>query len=256
MNDSFRVNFLIAGTQKGGTTALASFLSQHPEICMAPKKELHFFDSESYPKHKDDSAVAAAYRRAFPDYHGEPLVGEATPIYMYVPYIAERIRRYNPAMKIICVLRNPVERAFSHYRMERARGREPLPFGLALLAEPWRLREQWTGAAPGKSMRRFSYIDRGFYSGQIENLRRHFSASQIHVLTTEDLWERHAEALRAIYRFLGVTDQGIIPQQKRVFASDRQTRVSPAMASLLRVIYGREIARIEELLGRPLRAWK
>jgi hypothetical protein len=257
MTDSFRVNFLIVGTQKGGTSALAKFLAAHQEICMAPNKEVHFFDTEAYTRcADDDEAIAAAYRQAFPNFSGQRHVGEATPIYMFLPGTVDKIHRYNPEMKLICVLRDPVERALSHYAMERGRGRETFPLPMALLAEPWRLRNRKLEPIASRTTRHHTYLSRGFYSEQIENLLRRFPRAQLHTLTSDDLWDRHEESLQKIYRFLGVADLTAIAPQERIFASDSRPFVPPGIRPLLRLYYRREVARLERLLGWNLSGWK
>ena len=257
MTDSFRVTFLIVGTQKGGTSALAKFLGAHQEICMAPNKEVHFFETDAYTRcADDDEAIAAAYRRAFPNFSGQRHVGEATPMYMFLPGIVDKIHRYNPEMKLICVLRDPVERALSHYAMERARGRETLPLPMALLAERWRLRNRELGSIASRTTRRHTYLSRGFYSNQIENLLRWFPKAQLHALTSDDLWDRHEESLQKIYRFLGVADLTPIAPQQRINASDSRPFVPLGIRPLLRLYYRGEVARLERLLGWDLSGWK
>jgi hypothetical protein len=248
------VNFLVAGTQKGGTTALAHFLAQHPGICLSPKKEAHIFDSAQYAANLAAGRLEQACRHAFPNYSGQPAVGDATPIYMFLPELVARIRDYNPAMKWICLLRDPVERAISHYRMERRRGDEPLSFPLAILAEPWRLRR--SADEPDRALRRFSYFRRGCYSAQIDSLRRAFPPSQLLFLKTEDLWEHHAATLESIYRFLELPLPEVIPPRERVFAGSSGQGIAPVWTSLLRLAYRREIARTEQRLGWDLDRWR
>jgi len=150
-----KVAFVIAGTQKGGTTALASYLYEHPEIGMPTVKEVHFFDTEEHFASPDvDYAGYDAYFK--PGVRGRVL-GDATPIYMYWEPAPQRMRRYNPAMKLIMLLRNPVTRAYSHWNMERERQRDRLPFEQAVRTEEDRCRK----ALPLQH-RSYSYVDRGF----------------------------------------------------------------------------------------------
>src|SRR6266478_3235889 len=136
---SMRVNFIIGGTQKGGTSALDSFLRQHPEIGMpATKKELHYFDrEENFTKRPDYKK----YHARFQPESRHRVIGEATPIYMYWNSAPYRIWNYNLEMKWILVLRNPVERAYSAWNMETKRGKEKLSFAEAIEKEPERCRE-------------------------------------------------------------------------------------------------------------------
>jgi len=216
MMTDFLVNFLIVGTQKGGTTALAKFLSQHPEICFAPCKEVHFFDAVDYNPELTHSQLNQQYQQAFPNWQGQHLVGEATPIYMYLPFVAERIYHYNPQMKLIFLLRNPVERAISHYNMELSRGQEWLPLGLAVVLEKLRLWLDRHNLQEKSSLRCHSYVDRGFYSQQILRMQQYFPPEQMLFINTKDLWHNHQENLQKIYGFLGLVDRTFIPTQELI----------------------------------------
>jgi hypothetical protein len=119
-----KVAFVIAGTQKGGTTALASYLYEHPEIGMPTVKEVHFFDTEDH--FASAEVDYAKYHAYFDPAVRKRLLGDATPIYMYWDAAPPRIWQYNPAMKLILLLRNPITRAYSQWNMERERGSDPL----------------------------------------------------------------------------------------------------------------------------------
>ena len=253
----FLVDFLIGGTQKGGTTALTHFLGQHPEVCLPAGKEAHFFDRPAYPDGADRAEVARRYRAKFPDMLRGRIVGEATPIYMFLPFVPERVHRYNPAMKWIVLLREPVARAVSHYRMSRARGREWLPPELAFRAERFRLwRDGRRPVTSTSSWRHHSYVRRGFYSEQLARIGRYFPAGQILVLTAENLRRRHEETLREAYAFLGITVPAVLPVAEEVFATPKARPVSERTRAWLRTRYAPEVARLEALLGRRLDEWK
>ena len=157
------LDFFICGVQKGGTTALDSFLRDHPAIQMARVKEVHFFDDESHSWEAPDHAKLHAF---FDDSPRARCRGEATPIYSYWPNAIERLRAYNPAARLILILRHPVSRALSHWRMETSRGWETLPFSAAIRPKA---RER-VRLAPGGVHRVFSYVERGFYATQIERI--------------------------------------------------------------------------------------
>ena len=126
----------MCGAQKSGTTALAAYLRQHPEIHLPEAKELHFFDDETQTWPEPDlSALHRHFQAADADQ-----LWEATPISLYWDPATERIWRYNSAMRLIVILRNPIERAYSHWAMEHRRGNDPLPFALALEKEEARCR--------------------------------------------------------------------------------------------------------------------
>lgn len=102
-----RVDVLIAGTQKGGTTALDSYLREHPDLCMARDKEVHFFDRQQ--GYTTDGGSYRTYHANFSLGLGNQRLAEATPIYMYWHAAPARIHAYNPAMKFILLLRNPID---------------------------------------------------------------------------------------------------------------------------------------------------
>ena len=242
-----RVDFLIAGAQKSGTTALDDYLRRHPEICMADRKELHFFDDEQqFARGEPDYE---AYHRHFQPTRERQRLGEATPIYMFWDPAPERIRSYNPDIKLIIVLRNPITRAFSHWHMERGRGREPLEFSDAIRAEEIRLQEGQPDA-----LRTFSYAARGFYSRQIRRLWSLFPRNQTLVLKSEMLRERHRDALRLIERFLALEpfpDTGALTS----FVQDYSAGMVERDWFFLRDTFRQEIRDIEDLLGWDCADW-
>lgn len=251
----FLVNFVVGGTQKGGTSALAKFLGAHPEICFSKHKETHFFDRPDFPESAGFAELNARYVRNFPkDWPGR-VVGEATPVYMYLPGVAERIRRYNPAMRWVLLLRHPVERALSHYSMERARGQEWLPLKLALRAERFRCWIDRNRLAWRTSLRRHSYLDRGRYCRQIERLWRLFGQEQVLILTTEQLRDQHEATLRTVYGFLGLRDREVIPVTEAVFVTGRKTTVGVETRAWMAARMRPEVARLETMLNRSLPDW-
>ncbi len=249
MSGGFRVDFLVGGTQKGGTTALAYFLGQHPEICLPTQKEAHFFDAADFPADHTPEASGESYRKLFPAEWQGRLCGDATPVYMFLPEVARRVWRYNPAMKWIVLLRDPVERAVSHYRMERARGNEPLTFDEAIAAENKRLCKDRDNRAWNSSVRLHSYVERGLYTRQIRRVRRWFGKGAVLVLTTGELRHRHEETLRRIYEFLGVQDRGFVPPAEMVFATEGGEVVSEEARAKLRKKFQWEMWKLRWMLG-------
>jgi|SRR5690242_3518862 len=120
-------HFLIIGAQRCGTTSLFEYLARHPDVAPPSAKELHFFDSEY---HKGD----AWYRERFPSLRNGFITGEATPYYIFHPHTPTRVRDWNSKVKLIVLLRNPVDRAYSHYHHEVRLGTESLDFETALVA--------------------------------------------------------------------------------------------------------------------------
>src|SRR5918997_468574 len=153
-------NFLIIGAMKSGTTALYYYLEQHPQIYMSPVKEPNFFCSGGQEGWESKSVTRIrAYQYLFKDVSDEKAIGEASHCYLYEPQAVARIQEHLPDAKLVAILRNPVDRAYSHFLHMVRNGTEPLTdFGQALEEEEIR-------ADPH---RRFQdYIGRGLYYGQL-----------------------------------------------------------------------------------------
>src|SRR3712207_4104321 len=126
-------NFLVIGAMKSGTTALYYYLEQHPEIYMSPVKEPNFFSQENAA---DTVTHIGTYEQLFKGASGKKAIGEASHSYLYEPRAAAEIRRYVPKVKLIAILRNPIDRAYSHFLHMVRSGTEPLDdFAQALREE-------------------------------------------------------------------------------------------------------------------------
>jgi hypothetical protein len=238
-----RVNFLIIGVQKGGTTALFDYLGDYADLALSREKELHFFDDETQDWAAPDYD---AYHARFDDSAGRPL-GEATPIYSYWPGALERIATYNPAMKLILVLRDPVERAWSHWRMEYARGVERERFARCIRQGRQRLFD----AEPWGFHREFSYVERGFYGEQVERILTLFPREQLLILTSAGLESDPAVALASVRAFLGLPP-GQAPTPRRVHVGqemDYPSELTPEDVAYLRGIYAADAERLAALTG-------
>lgn len=217
-----KFDFFIVGVQKGGTTALAEFLKQHQRLHIPEKKELHIFDKLNV---YSESRVEKDFSKYLTD--KKLLHGDATPIYIYYPHCIDYLRSYNPNAKIIVILRNPIERAISHYAMEKSRRREYLPLSLAILFEPVRnVLSKLVPILRSNHLRRHSYIDRGRYSEQIEKLYEHFPKEQVLILHNEDLKYSHKKTLNRVYEFLSVERPQKYPKARQIFAGNYKKKIS------------------------------
>jgi Sulfotransferase domain len=241
-----RVDFVIAGAQKGGTTALDAYLRQHPEIGMADVKEVHFFDNEKF--FRAGKPPLSFYHSFFSGVLSRRRIGETTPSYMYWRAIPQRIRDYNPAMKLVVILRNPIERAYSHWNMERERGTERLSFGAALQAELVRARE----AQPNQHKN--AYIHRGFYAGQIERIWSCFPKNQTLILKNEDLRKNPLETLNEVCRFLEVSPFEKI-ENKEAHSRQYLEPMNEHDRKFLKQMLEPEIKKLEKLLDWDCSRW-
>lgn len=218
--ESPRVTFLIGGVQKGGTSALANFLGLHPGVGLPRTKEAHVFDAPDFDEGCSAADVDARYAAHF-DAAGTPLLtGDATPIYCLHERFVARIARYHPGMRWILLLRDPVERAISHYHMQRDRGQESWPLWLALLLENRRLRGHRDDFAADSPLRTHSYRLRGDYARQLDVLYRYFPAGQVLLLRSADLRAEPRRTLEQVYAHLGLSGPVRLPGDTTVFAGD------------------------------------
>ena len=239
------VTFLIAGVQKGGTTALYDYLADYPDVALSRVKEVHFFDDETRDWARPD----------YDDYHagfdapgGRPC-GEATPIYLYWPQALERICAYNPAMRLVVALRDPVERAWSHWKMEYARGKETEPFA-------WCIREGRARMAEGTPYPGFhrvcSYVERGFYGRQLARLLALFPRHQLLLLASDTLKRDPTATIGTICAFLNVAPPPgpIAPRISRPAADlAYPTTLSDSDVIFLQRQFADELARFRLLGG-------
>ena len=184
---------IIAGAQKSGTTTLRDVLAQHPDVFMSSPKELHFFDRH-YDRGLDWYASCFEQGR----HHAQR--GESSPFYMYNTTARERMVATLPDLRVICILRNPVTRAYSHYWHAREKGPEKsATFEEALEREPRKLLRSKDGK-PAVS----SYVDRGRYLEQLLPIADAVGRDRLHVLLMDDLTDQPQESTRSIFRFLEV----------------------------------------------------
>ncbi|QZY30224.1 sulfotransferase family protein [Nocardioides coralli] len=248
--------FVIAGAQKCGTTSLSEALRKHREIHISRPKELHFFDRR--------------YRRGLEWYESQftprphhRQVGEATPAYMYDPVARERLGATLPEARILVILRNPVDRAYSHYWHKRRLGDETLEtFEEAIEAEPERRARDQVKKRIG-----FAYVDRGHYASQVEALFANHGRERVHVLLLDDVSRDQVGTMRAVLEFLGVDPQPAehleFPRSNKYRVVDESgaqaaaayTPMSPETRARLTEHYTESNERLAELIGRDLSSW-
>jgi hypothetical protein len=243
------VQFLIAGVQKGGTTALADYLRQHPLLFIPAAKEIHFFDNEML-SWGEPRQLRKLYHEHFRGAPPGSLLGEATPIYSYWWPAMARIWSYNPAMRLILCLRNPIDRAYSHWAMETGRQWDDVSFVEAIASEEQRCR-----AALPEQHRIFSYVTRGFYAEQLRRLWSFFPRQQTLILRQEQLLADPATTLRSVHRFLGVDALQAV-QPLRANSGRYRTPMDAAVRSQLQQLFDAEITQLERMLGWDLSDWR
>ena len=230
--------------QKAGTTALHYFLARHPQIALPRDQALHFFDKEEHFQSEPDYQVL---HQNFDPGRRWKIAGEVTADYVYYEPAMERIARYNPAMKLIISLRNPTDRAFSHWNMRRAKGRESLDFANAIK------RDQEQRLSPG--MRGNAHIDRGLYADQLERVFRFFPRDQVLFIKYEAFRANYLETLDLMFDFLGVPPlHGV--KNKEQNAGPYQRRITPEEREYVSAIFAEDTRKLEALLGWDCSDWR
>jgi hypothetical protein len=240
-------DFLIIGAQKAGTTSLHEYLCEHPMVSSSTTKEVHYFD---LAYHRGQPWYRAHFHASGPA--GE-ITGESSPYYLFHPLVPERVAGDLPESRLIIILRNPVDRTYSHYNHERALGYETLEFEDAIEREGERLEgeEERISAEPDYcsfAHQHYSYVARSHYAKQLERWFQYFDRDRFLILSAEDLFARPHETVAASQRFLGLE-----PASPRDVTA-RNARSYMSVADEARRRLSREFEphnrRLYELVGR------
>jgi len=202
-------DFLVVGAARSGTTSLYHYLGQHPQVYLSPVKEPEYFSFMGTtpgfigPGSRSMNAGIITdphdYEALFDDARDELARGECSTSYLFIPAAARNIHRAVPRCRIIIVLRNPADRAWSNYRDHVMALSEDLSFEDALAAEPRRQASNWRWG--------YQYAGQGYYYRQVKRYLDLFGADQVKVCLFEDLINRPGELVQELYRFLDVDDR-------------------------------------------------
>lgn len=249
-----RLDFVIGGVQKCGTSALAAYLARHPKVRLPEHKEAHVFDRPDFCDTWTPPDVDALYEGCWQSAPApvDALHGDATPFYVYDARLIARIARYNPAMKWILLLRDPTERTVSHYYMECARNREQRALPIALLSEPLRLRRHRDAIHQGSPLATFSYVSRSRYVGQLDQLFRHFPRHQVLLLRTGDLRDSPETTVARTCDFLGIDRPPQGASYPRVFEGHYRPDRHRFTRWLLRLYFRRDLRELRRRYGIDL----
>ena len=292
-------NFIIVGAMKAATTSVYSYLKQHPDIFMTRVKEPMFFNnykkSQDFliigSKSKNKIKTISEYYALFDEAKSEKLLGEASPSYIYDKKTPSLIKKYLPNTKIIIILRQPIDRAYSNFLHVLRSGREVFSsFEDSINNESKRIEDNWSPL--------YHYINKGYYSEQIERYFNEFPIGNIKILLFEDIIQNTKECLIDIFRFLQVDDTFEVDFSRKLNASGiprgvfgfilkkmRYYRVMPKFAlsdylpnfiinfifksvytkspklsskhrkELTNKYYKEEIKKLQKLINRDLSAW-
>jgi Sulfotransferase domain len=251
-------SFIMIGVQRCGTTSLFRTLAEHPQVRRATfRKGVNYFDLNYYRGmswYQGHFPVAEIARRKTASYGG-PVAFEASGYYVYHPFALERLARDLPGTKLVAMLRDPVERAFSAYKHEYARGFEHESFERALELEDGRLAgeiERMRENIRYESLphRHHSYRHRGHYAEQLERTFALFPTEQVYVIDSEAYFDQPARQYRQLLAFLGLHAHE--PTGFRKINARPSGPMPVQTRKMLEEYYAPHNERLARLLGRPL----
>jgi hypothetical protein len=254
-------SFILVGAQRTGTTSLFRALMSHPQIHQANyHKGVNYFDinyDRGFAWYRGHFPTTALLNRRHSG-EGAPLTFEASGYYLFHPCAAERIARHLPDVKLLVMMRDPIERAFSAHKHELARGFETETFERALDLEDERLAGQVEQMVADRDYQSFShrhhaYTRRGHYAEQVARLHQHFPASQVHLIESEAFFERPESTYGGVLDFLGLPSR--MPESFDRWNARPSSPLQEATRTRLRNHFDAHDEALAAVLGRPP-AWR
>lgn len=252
-------DFMILGAMKSGTTSLYYYLTQHPQIVPAMTKEVHFFDGGREGGSDDYQRGISYYSSYFPytsELKGKKQTFEATPSYIFHPLVPERIHETLPDVKMIVLLRNPTQRAISHYFHKKRTGVETMPMMEAFQQEEARLEPIYRSKDYfNKDLRDFSYKLRGHYAEQLERYFKLFPREQLLILSSDDFFANTQDCLNRIFKFIDLEMNVRIEDLSPKFVAKNKESVNREVVDYLNDYFRPKNQELYKLLGTDF-GWK
>jgi len=251
-------DFIIIGAQRCGTTSLYNYVADHPAVASAFMKETHFFDlhfSRGLGWYRAHFPTAARRLAAQKIRHTRLVVGEATPYYLFYPHAARRVRKAVPNAKLIVLLRNPVDRAYSHYHHEVSMGVETASFEDAIAREEALLPEETAKVLADEGYRSFahfhySYVARGLYADQVERWASLFCRDRLLIIKSEEFYADPAAVVGQVFQFLDLP--AWTSGNYRKYNLAHYADMEPATGERLAAYFQHHNQRLTKLLGIDL----
>ena len=238
-------NLFILGVQKGGTSTLHKYLNESNEVFFPPKKELHYFDAYY---HKGISWYLDHFNTAYDNKY--KYAGEATPYYFFHPLAPKKIYNLFPHAKFIILLRNPIERAYSHYQMSVRRGIEKRSFEEAIKKEKVMIKGHhlWLIITNkfNPSHAETSYVSRGMYYKQLKRWLKYFSLEHFIFIKSEDLFLNPQQEIHKISKFLGISPIEL-KEAKMINQGNYDKTISQKVWNNLRKRFNADIKKLENV---------
>ena len=248
-------NFLIIGAARSGTTSMYEYLSQSPNILAPTGKEIYFFD-------KNFQRGINWYKKFFPtknqmsnhsnEINQKVITGEATPRYIHHPHVPKRVFNMIPNVRLIVLLRNPVDRAHSHYQMQFEHKAESLSFEEAIEKEPERLEGEFEkmekdGNYYSVEFYKRSYLTRGIYAEQLERWFKYFPREQFLIIQSEEFYSNTLSVFKKVLNFLSIPN--FEPNEFEAFKSRKYSEMNPETRKKLVEFFKPHNERLYKLLG-------
>jgi hypothetical protein len=252
-------DFLIIGTQRGGTTSLYHYLQAHPCLQATTTKEVHFFDRKyhkgllwyrgHFPTVWEKSRAQQVQKQAF-------VTGEASPSYLFHPHVYKRVAQTLPHVKLIVLLRNPVDRAYSQYYHSIELGHESRSFEEAIRDEQERTAQEREKILKDEHYQSYaykhhSYLTRGIYVDQLQAWMSFFPCEQFLILKSEEFYADPAATLKQVYAFLNlpVTELQLQKKEYKQLNNTNYSKMDEALRTRLVEYFRPHNARLYEFLG-------
>jgi hypothetical protein len=256
-------DFVVVGAKRGGSTSVYNYLLEHPAVApLFPRREhikgAHFYDTRyAYGDtwYRSHFPIEIAGRQAARPHVNPAICGEASPYYLFHPLAAERLAQDFPNVRIVVFLRDPAERAFSHFKERTHHGGEHLTFEQALAAEPDRLRgeEERIKTEPGyvsAEHENHSYLSQGRYLDMLPRWLSLFPREQIHVGISEEFYADPNRHINEVWRFLGLPPRQLRSRVRHNYMPSAD--MLPETRMSLQESLADHHQGLADLLGRPL----
>jgi hypothetical protein len=236
------LDFIIAGTMKGGTTAAITNFSKHPDISMV-EKEIHYFDND-----KNYKKGIEWYKSHFN--YSKKMVGDKAPDVMYQYSCLALLQMVNPQVKIILFLRNPIERAYSHWKMSRDLFKNNRSFENSINDE---IENRWGENTFYDVSFWYHFVQRGFYFKQIQNILKYFPKDNLLILITENIKKNMDKEYQKVFKFLGLEEHH--DNFVEEFTSTSKDVISNTLYKKLKKLYKEDVKLLEKFLGYKTGWW-
>jgi len=245
-------DFLIVGAQKSGTTSLFRYVVQSPAFTRPAGKELHYFDRQY-------DQPFSFYRRQFPKRRKGRFTGEASPSYLFFEFVPERVAEHLPDIRIIATLRNPIDRALSHFNHNKRRGKFLQVDGRAITTfeehVAHNLEMDMASETSLDELKNFYIVERGFYQAQIENWLKFFPIEQFHFIDLDRLTGDPQGEVDRLMHFLHQPPFRLVSTDRFNSGGNYSRDIAPATHVRLADLYRRENAGLSALVGFPTEQW-